>query len=368
MTPPETLERNGVSPRVSITSEPGVYESDGGRIFDLIGAARGDIAAQARLERHQRELAAEKRTHPNRTPGQGGYFAPPGFDQGQFAAFPRPGQVLAAAVPNFPLPAGVQSVSVPRLTTGSSVSTETDGSADSQTDIADAELTSPVVVISGYSNVAIQLIDQSPQNASTEWALLEDASSAYDLALEQQLINGSGTGGQLTGLLNVSGTNSVSYTTATPSATGSASVPSMFASLGQLVAQTAQNRGTAQNGYFALSTSRAVWLASAEDASYRPLDLSNAVPNGNFDLLSYRTLLSDAMPRTINGSQEPIIFCRPVDCCLWQSEPKTSVMLDVLSGTLQARIQFRRYAAFVVRYPSSVSILTGTGTVPVSPF
>jgi len=34
----------------------------------------------------------------------------------------------------------------------------------------------------------------------------------------------------------------------------------------------------------------------------------------------------------------------------------------VLPGTLQARLTYRGYAAFICRYPSGVTILGGTGT------
>ena len=43
---------------------------------------------------------------------------------------------------------------------------------------------------------------------------------------------------------------------------------------------------------------------------------------------------------------------------LWESPPKFAVDQEVLSGTLQARLQLRRYAAFVNSKSSAVCVVT----------
>ena len=70
---------------------------------------------------------------------------------------------------------------------------------------------------------------------------------------------------------------------------------------------------------------------------------------------------SAATSLTTGGNQDAIIACRPNDCFLFESKPRTVVLREVLSGTLQARIQLRGYAAFICRYPAGVSVVSGTG-------
>jgi HK97 family phage major capsid protein len=264
---------------------------------------------------------------------------------------------------NVTLPQGVQSISVPRIATGTTTSTEPDLTAPSNTDFTDALITSPVVLITGESLVSQQLVDQSPADASTDSVVAADLLSSYNGTLEVQLINGSGSSGQLTGLLNVSGINTITYTDASPTAS------EMVPFLGQAIAAVAQNRKTTANATFVTSSSRAAWFVSSEDTAGRPLGLSNAPASGQFDLLTYRTVKTDNMPRTISSTQEPILFIRGGDCILYESEPTVTVATDQsLSGDLQLRIIYRRYCAFVVRYPTAVTAVLGSGMTPVSGF
>lgn len=45
---------------------------------------------------------------------------------------------------------------------------------------------------------------------------------------------------------------------------------------------------------------------------------------------------------------------------LLTSPPVVKVMADVLSGTLQVRLQIYGYASLIARYPTAVGKLTGT--------
>lgn len=158
--------------RVEVVREPLTYEPHAPRSYfqDLASAETGDTAARTRLDRHARELRveverrerrawAEKpaelefRTNPSRTTGQGGYFSPPLWIIDAFATAPRAPRVLANLIPGFVLPQGVQSVNVPRLTTGNTEAPVNDLAADPSTDAVDAAVTSAVVTISGHGDV-----------------------------------------------------------------------------------------------------------------------------------------------------------------------------------------------------------------------
>ncbi len=106
---------------------------------------------------------------------------------------------------------------------------------------------------------------------------------------------------------------------------------------------------------------------------------------GGWDLLGYPIYPNDAIPRTSGAAmnEDRIISFRHSDWLILESEAKTSVenlkhtsgsgaaqrdpaaaaiaMTDVLSGSLMIRFQMRRYAAALLRYPSSVAYLQGSG-------
>ena len=369
---------------VAVLSEPLTYERHSPHSYfkDLIASEGGENAATSRLARHERELAVElerrdqkaraskpddveyragireQRATPSRAPGQGGSFAPPLWLIDAFATAPRAPRVLAAAMPGFPLPNGIQSVNVPRLTTGTHTQPVADASADPSRDIVDAATTSPVVTISGHGDVALQLLEQSPAGAHLDWAYFKDLSESYDAQLEAQLINGSGNNGQLAGLLTfVTGANAVSYTDGTPTAT------EMFLLLGRVVAAVGNNRRLPPEIWL-MTTSRLAWIGSGEDQQQRPLMIADRDGTGELDLLTFPVKLDDAMPTNLGAgqNQDAIIACRPSDGLLFESEPRIGVHLEVLSGTLQARLQLHRYvAALNGRYPASTAALQGTG-------
>lgn len=367
------LARAEAATRVAVVREPLTYERHGQHSYfaDMVASVKdGDIAAITRLQRHATEVRVEHerrtlrmntdldyeyRANPDRTQGQGGYFAPPLWLIDQFATAPRPGRVLAAAMPGFDLPTGVQSVSLPLVAASGTSTTEVaDLTAATSADLTDSALTSEVVTIAGTTDVALQLLEQSPRGAHFDWATFTDLMADYDAQLERQLINGSGSAGQLQGLLGIG--HPVTYTDAAPKATA------MFPFLGQAVAAVGNQR-QAPPEMWLLRTSRIGWLGSAEDSSNRPLGLANSNGAGEFDILTFPARPDDAVSANLNGNQDTIIACRPSDGILLESGGRTEVMFDVKSGTLQARLQFVRYVAALQRYPSGVAYLTGTGMV-----
>jgi hypothetical protein len=87
--------------------------------------------------------------------------------------------------------------------------------------------------------------------------------------------------------------------------------------------------------------------------------------SGIFDLIAIPVALNDAIPRTsgVTANEERIIACRPSDWIILESDARTQVMVDIISGTLEARLQMRRYAAAILRQPTSVAYLLGTGMI-----
>jgi HK97 family phage major capsid protein len=383
-----------------VTSEPLTYRPGAAVSYfrDLVLAQRNDDGARERLERHASEmevqlpareerarrarerglaslgLGFETRVAPNRTQGQGGYFAPPLWLIDHFATAPRPARVLAELAPSFPLPQGVQSVNLPRLTTGLKTDVMTDASNVPSQDMADASASSPVVTIAGQGDVPVQLIEQSPAGAHLDWAIFKDLAADYDARFETQLIAGSGSGGQLTGLLTVaaSGGTELTYSDASPT------MPELYPYFGQAAAAIGNNRNLPPEVWL-MRTARWAWIGGSVDNDGQPYSspahAPSEPPSGLFDpskptpvapILGWPNYPNDAIPanRGTGSNEDRIIACRPTDLILLESEPRTAVNMEPLSGNLQARLQLRGYvAALTGRYPAGVAVIKGTGMI-----
>lgn len=384
---------------IEITSQPPVYDAElrrsrrshrgfhavtrGSRrsyVEDYVNwKLKGDGAAGERLEQNMREVQdaedLQREEHPDATyefearavnwaTGSGGYFAPPLWLIREFAVAPRAERVLADMIPSFDLPEGVQTVNVPRMTNRNLAAAGDLGTSVQAGDDVDVALTSPVATVSAEVDVPLQLLEQSPQGAHLDWIIFSDLEAAYDFRLEHQLINGSGTGGQLLGLLNdpnVPSTNKVAYTG------GNTSASSMFDELGSLLASVARNRRVAPECWL-MTTMRLAWIASSEDAQSRPLMISNIEGPGKFDLLTIPGEHDNAIPENLGAAgafEDRIILVRPSDWILLESAARTRVLTEVLSGAMGARLQLHRYAAAVDRYPQGTGWLYGSGmTLP----
>jgi HK97 family phage major capsid protein len=373
---------------VEITSEPLTYDPAASTSYfrDRALDARGDERARERLERHGREMGVEIprrdaaarmmaaqqglefRVNPNTTDGQGGFLSPPLWLIDKYAGVPRASRVLADLVPTFPLPRGVSSVNLPRLTTGGSVAPVSPLGTPSDTDLVDAAVSSPVVTIAGLGLVSMQVLEQSPPGAHLDWAIFKDLSQAYDEQLETQMLNGTGAGGQLLGVVNVPGIASVPYTSGTPAG------PAMYTAWCQLVAQVGDARKAPPEA-FLTRTARWAWLASQPDSSGRPLippgtpvpgyAQSATRPHGS--VASVPAYSDDAIAVNLGAgtNQDEAIACKPSDMILLEGTPRVKVNVDTgVSGTLQARLEFLNYAAFLPgRYPAGIGVCTGTGAI-----
>jgi hypothetical protein len=259
-------------------------------------------------------------------------------------------------MPGFLLPAGAGEVNEPRLSTGTAVNATADNAPVPGRDIVDAAAASPVVTIAGQSDVPLQLLEQSPPGAYLDHLIFTDLSGDYDLKLEQMLANGTGTGSQFLGILNVPAgaglASAVTYTDASPT------VAELIPFLGQAIAQLANARGLGPETWL-MRTSRKAWINVS------------AWPDMDWPLLTYPTTEDNAIPATLGAAanQDAIIACRPSDMLLLESVPRFRVFDEVLSGILGARLQMLGYAAaFVARQPTAIATVTGTGLIVQSGF
>jgi HK97 family phage major capsid protein len=400
--------------RVEVVSEPKTYAKEARHSYflDLARAElnRGDgdggpAAARERLRRHgdevdlprrlaARDAAAEKgirslegvsdrvaesaferRTNPNRTDGQGGYFVPPLWMVDEYIDLPRFGRTIANSVRNLTLPSGTDSINLPKVSTGTAVGVQTaDAAAVTSQDLTDTSVSAPVRTIAGQQDVALQLLDQSP--IAFDEVIFSDLIADYNMKLDLQVINGSGSAGQATGILNVGSLNSVTYTDASPT------LPELWPSFAQAASQVEKNRKMPALATF-MTPSMWYWIASQLDSSNRPLVQiesgtgfnvlglqTGAVSEGPAGRVMALPVLTDGnIPSNLGaGTNETrIITARTSDLYLFEGSMRTRVLQEVLSGTLQVRFQVWNYFAFMGnRRPEAISVVSGTGLIPAA--
>jgi hypothetical protein len=174
------------------------------------------------------------------------------------------------------------------------------------------------------------------------------------------------------GILAADSVNSVTYTDADPTA-------------GELLAKIADGVQRIHSNRFlpptlvAMSPRRWRFFLASRDTTGRPLvdpySPSNAM--ARFDRVASESLVGgiQGLPVLVDGSiptnlgastdEDRVLILRTPDLLLFESTPRARVLQEVLSGTLQVRLQIYSYIAFTVeRYPQSVSIISGTGLKP----
>lgn len=407
------------SPSVGVGSEPMTYEPDSPHSYfqDLaLMKVRGDSAAADRLTRHAQELEVElparerrireradrerraldteilsprqrrmglesrfieKRVTPNRTDGQGGYFVPPLWMIDEFIDLPRFGRPFANRVRNLTLPAGTDSISVPKVATGTLTGTQTDGQQVTSQDMTDTFVNAPVRTIAGMQDVGMQLLDQSP--VSFDEIIFADLIADLNMQLDAQGVNGLGTGNQLLGVMNVSGTNTVAALTTDPAKLVDPSTPAngVNPNLAAGNSQIFKNRKLPADSLF-VSGSFWYWALAQQDSTGRPVitpmsTAQNPVAAGGTDpvqegptgyiLAGAPVYVAGNLPANLGaGANEQRPFsCRASDLFLWEGALRTRVLSEVVSDTLMIRFQIWEYVAFMPhRRPTSISIFNGS--------
>jgi HK97 family phage major capsid protein len=438
-------------PRATISSEPTMYGRHSGRSF-FLDQARAEIQhdpeAAERLKRHQAELDVElprrrearakaasaaveqlmTRSHReqrayerftgqggkvfekraiSRTDGQGGYFVPPLWLVDDYIPYLRAGRVFADQWTNLPLPSGTDSINIPRVVLGTATGPQTaDGGPTPGRDMTDNFVNALVRTVAGQQDAAIQLLDQSP--VAFDQIIFKDLMADYAMNLSGQLIVGSGSNGQLTGLYpqgTITGGSTpgaiVNTVTSTTTTQWTGTSTSFYACMAQLLSKIARTRFRPPTR---VVTNPAVWyaLASASDTTNRPIvmpaqqglgynaaagDDDGPVSEGPVGhILGVPWILDPNIPLTFGGTVAPSISTisqgnvGPVDgtggnpdftpaiamvaddLYLWEGELRSRTLSEVLSGTLQVRFQVYGYAASMPnRYQNSSSTYLSYG-------
>jgi HK97 family phage major capsid protein len=359
-----------------ITSEPAVYRrdtKDASWFLDSYAVAKnGDSAARERLQRNARQVADARRQEGralSTTNGNAGEFVPPMWMESAWVKLARPKRVTADLAVCDMLPAGTDSLNIPRVATGTATGLQgTQNTAVTQVDMTTAAITANVITLAGSQQISLQLAEQSPLNVDD--VILGDLAADLATKVNAQVISGSGTGGNATGLLTLAGTGQVSWT-GTDGATFQAAV---LKAIGQVFTSTFEAPDS-----LVLAPRRAVWLMAQKDSTGRPLLvpadngptnsmgvlaplLATEGPIGRFCGLN--VYIDGGMPLTLGaGSDEDrALVLRSSEIRLYESVPRFEVFPQTYAANLSLLARAYEYMAFTAaRYPGAVSVLSGSG-------
>lgn len=367
---PESRAAAGI---VNVTSEPLTYSEHRSHSFfsDMYHAQTyGDSDAQARLERHREEMAVEHRD--GSTANYAGLVVPQYLTQ-LAAELARAGRPFADQCTSLPLPADGLTVNISRVTTGSSAAVQAaENDAVSETDIDDTLLTADVRTIAAGQQLSRQAVERG---TGVDALVAADMLGAMATTLDNQLINGSGSSGQLLGLKNVSGINSVTYTDGSPTAA------ELYSKIVDGIQQVNSNRFAGAD-LIVMHPRRLAFLQAGVDGSNRPLVVpTQNVPQNAMGVgpvagygntgasIAGLPVVTDANIPTDQGSggnEDTIYIVRRADMLLFEDAGAPAlVRMDQTAGlNLTVTMVAYQYATFIPgRYPASISKISGTGLV-----
>lgn len=195
------------------TYNPG---ADASFIADIVGRSFGDADAAGRLARHMQEERTERPNVESRAIGTSalGAIVVPQYLVDLYAPKARAGRKLADLTNKHQLPAEGMTATIPLISTGSTAAAQSSQNASvSSTDIAETDLSVPVITIAGQQTVSAQAI---ARGRNTESIVVADLVSAYNTKLDSLIINGTGSSGEYFGIISTTNVNSITYTSASP--------------------------------------------------------------------------------------------------------------------------------------------------------
>ncbi|MFG1898687.1 phage major capsid protein [Micromonospora zamorensis] len=355
-----------------VTSEPEVYRKTGEVSYfrDLYRAQHmNNRDSVERLVRNDRAMADNTEYRALTTvDGAGGDFVPPLWMVQDFIQLARAGRVVADQVRQQNLPGGTDTISLPRLATGTAVAEQaTQNTQVQSTDATTNSVSAAVTTIAGEQVISQQLLDQSPVNMDD--VLLADLAADYAIKLDTFAISNNAT--NKVGLLNVSGANAITYTDASPT------VGELWAKIADGIQQISTGRLMPPDKGF-MHPRRWAWFTAALDTAGRPLIGTNGPQNaigtngpnvaqgylGNFQGIDWYG--DPNIPANLGAgtNEDRMIIMRSTDVILYEGTPRSETFRETLARQLSVVLRFYNYAALhASRYPKSISVISGTGLI-----
>ena len=385
LVPGDTSNTSSSRARFSVT-DPQVYNdphevgADAPSFFkDVRNSKLGDWNAADRLSRNQKARGMENRAGDMTTvAGQGGTFAPPAWLCDQFVELARPGRVTADLMVKEVLPGGVSSINLPKVAGGATTGVQaTQNSALSDTSMTTTSVSSGISLVGGKQIISLQLLQQS--GIPFDRVILQDLAADYSQRLDLQVLAGSGTSGQLRGLINAAGAGSTIFTTASPALTSATAANSFYNKVIAAATGIHTTRFVPATAVV-MHPNRWAWCLEALDTTTRPLIITdgsslNAAGTstgivaqgaaGNIVLPVY--LDANVTITTGAGSatnQDLVYVLRAPDMTLWESELQVDSFEQTYADNASCLFRAMAYSSLIVdRYAGSVNLVSGTGLV-----
>jgi len=356
--------------RVDVKSEPLTYSEQSPASFfrDSYAAEfHNDVVARDRLSRHMDEMRVEYR---DSTTGSFSGLVVLQYLTGLVAPFLRAGRNTMDVANSLPLPADGLTVNISRITTGSTAAAQNgENTAVAEASPDDTLLTVNVRTYAGMVDVSRQALERG---TGVDGLLASDLVSAYNTAVNADVINGDGTSGTHLGILNTAGIGDVDKDDASPTAVET------FSAIIEAIANVTQNRFT-QADVIVMHPRRWAYLLAGLDSSNRPLagiqgdSGRNITAIGNpgaygqaaGEVAGIPVVVDAGIPTNLGaGSDEDAIIVANRQDLILMEQTQSPLMLryeSVGSGTLTTRMVVFGYSAFTAgRYPGGVCKIQGT--------
>jgi HK97 family phage major capsid protein len=355
-----------------VTKEARTYSPEGEVSFfrDAYSAQfRSDYAAQERLARHQREESVERRDVGT---AQFDGLVIPQYLVDLAAPYARAGRPFADFATNkMTLPPSGMTLNISRMTTGSSTAVQvTQNDAVSETDVDDTLLTVNVRTIAGQQDLSRQAIERG---TGIDAFVAADLIKSWHTTLDAQLLNGTGSAGQIEGL-RAAGGNAITFTSTAPT------VALLYPKLADAIQQI-QTNAFVNPTHFVMHPRRLAFLLAAVDSSNRPLVVpaangpmnaagvgagASSYGNSGYQMMGL-PIITDANIGTTYGTttnRDEIYVVTAGENHLWEQpgSPFTLRYDATGAGNLTIKTVVYGYAAFTAgRYPLANSIISGSG-------
>jgi len=249
----ESRKAAGVEAAVTtVKSEPRTYRAQGDHSFlrDAFAAQiQNDYAAQERLARHMREEQVERR---DVTSANFAGLIVPQFLTDLAAPFARAGRPFADRARKHQLPDAGLTISISKVTTGSSAAEQSEGAAVSETNIDDTKLDITVKTVAGQQNVSRQAIERG---TNVDSLVMADLVSAYHTKVDGLLVAATEENSNI---------QMISYNDASPT------VAELYPKLLDAV-QRIQTTFFGGPNFILMHPRRLAWILSSSDSTGRPL-------------------------------------------------------------------------------------------------
>lgn len=355
---------NNITPAITtVKSEARTYAAASSNSFmvDAFNAQfRGDASASERLARHMTEERVERR---DVTSANFAGLVVPQFLIDLAAPFARAGRPVADSARKHQLPDAGLTLSISKVTTGSSVDTQSEGASVSETNMDDTKLDISVVTIAGQQTVSRQALERG---TGVDMIVMGDLVNAYHTKLDANLV---------AELLSSAG-QSVTYTDASPT------VAELYPKLADAI-QKVQTTFFAGPNAVIMHPRRLAFFLAALDTTNRPLVVpaqrsqngvgaGNGAPvygNSGYEIMGL-PIITDANVSTAQGSgtnEDTIFIGNLQELHLWEQgsgEPMYLRFDQPKAAELDVLAVVYGYAAYTAnRYANAWAKVGGTGLV-----